>query len=71
MILFGEPVPDDGRGEATLWAQREVLQGMKLGGLANARYEAVPILQVRTLGADQSENDRLLVGNVAEWIEPA
>lgn len=68
-----------GRGKATLWGNADALHGLlsspalalgdDVGGLEHLPLHVGCVLQVGNLGADDTENDVLVLGEEAEGLE--
>src|ERR1700674_1850534 len=56
-------------GETALWAEREALQGNDAGCLADAPPELFLVLQPRSLGRNQPQDDDPVLGNLAKRFE--
>src|SRR5262252_7002128 len=70
-VLDGEVVSNDRRGKAALRAERQAFQRHKAACFRNATNEVFQRLRLPPLGADQSENHRLVVWDVPQRCKRA
>src|SRR5215211_7700471 len=71
LFLVAERVALNGRGEATLGRQTELLDGDVAAGLLDAALELVLVLELAALGGDQAEHDQLPLGDEPQRLESA
>ena len=65
-VLDGQVVSNDRRGKAALRAERQAFQRHEAARFHDATNEVFRRLRLRPLGADQSENHRLVVRDVPQ-----
>jgi hypothetical protein len=71
LLVLGEGVALDGRGEAALRRQAQLLERDVAGGLVDAALEVVLALEDRRLRRDEPEDDLLARRHEAERLEAA
>src|SRR5829696_1030212 len=69
LVVEGDQIARQRRGEPALRAERQALQRDVLGGLLDPLLELVGILQLGLLGGDQAEHDGLPLGYEAQGLE--
>jgi len=70
-VLDGQVVSNDRRGKAALRAERQAFQRHEAACFRDATNEVFRRLRLRPLGADQSENHRLVVRDVPQRCKRA
>jgi hypothetical protein len=60
-----------GARETALRAEAQVFHGHELRGGVDAALEVVLLLQLREFGADETQDDALALGRVAQRLEAA
>src|SRR5262245_40808495 len=70
-VVDGKAVSEDRRGKAALRAERQAFQRHKAARLGDATDEVFQRLDLRPLGADQSEDHHLFVRDMSERFERA
>src|SRR5262249_43349305 len=70
-VVDGKAVSEERRGKAALSAERQAFQRHKAARLGNATDEVFQRLDLRPLGADQSEHHHLVLRDVPERFERA
>src|SRR5215475_10247548 len=65
-LVDGKAVSKDRRGKAALWAERQAFQRHKAARLRDATDEVFRCLDLRPLGADQSEDHHLVIRDMPE-----
>src|SRR5262245_24499921 len=70
-VLDGQVVSNDRRGKSALRAERQAFQRHKAARLRDATNEVFRRLHLRPLGADQSEDHRLVIRDVPQRCERA
>src|SRR5215217_4932813 len=71
LFLVAEHVALNGRGEATLGRQTQLLDGHEAASLLDAALELVLVLELAAFGGDQTEHDQLPLGDEPQRLEPA
>src|SRR5690606_33263193 len=71
LLVGAERVAVDGRREAALRAEAELLQRYELRGFLDAPLQRVLLLERALLGGDEAEHHRLALRNIAQRLETA
>ena len=69
--MWRDIVADDGRSEAALGAEAESLQRKVPTGFSNTSLQYIDGFHLRSLCRDQSQNHKLILRHVFQWLKGA